>query len=228
MHARSLLLGALAALIFSTGANAQSVEVQDEQGGVHCNDIVEAGHDISGGCEVHLNGTFTWFVHTGIAEMVTTTCESELLAHLDENGSGYFAIDDSSIHTDPNAGCPYTPCDEPATKMHEHEEGEQKANPEITHPELPWPISATYEVGGAEEELLFTLCLRADLLEEGAAGGVCTISVHINETKTTHRQVLEALGEPCHENPGIEFAGTWTAEGPQEIEMEHTHYPVVQ
>jgi len=232
MHvARTLLLGALAALTLSTtGANAQSVEVQDEQG-FHCNEVVEASHDISGGCKLHLTGDFTWFVHTGVAEMVTTTCETELWAHLNEDGNGYFAIDDTSIHTNIPAGCPITPCDEPATKEHEYKESRGEAGPEVTHPEPPWPISATYEVGGGEEELVFTFCLRAESLEEGATGGVCTLSVHIDENEATHQQVLEALEDPCHENPGVEFTGTWIAEEPHnpdeedEIEIEHIHYP---
>lgn len=227
--ARNLLLGATAAIaalaLVTTAAPAQSIEVHGE-GSEHCSDVFEiSAHSITGGCLVHRvseENTVT-FSHTGMTEVVTSGCQSEFTAHISENGTGYAAIDDSTIATNPAAGCPITACDEPGIYPPHYYPNE------ITHPELQWPIVGFVESGG-QLQMIYTFCIRASTLPEGAAGGTCTIAVDVVAVPDSHDQELTATEEPCFENPANEVSGHWVTEAidvgdEQDIELEHVHYP---
>jgi hypothetical protein len=227
--ARNLLLAPTAALVtaafMAPSASAQSIEIHGE-GSAHCNDVAEiAPHGVAGGCLVHRvseDNTVT-FSHSGLSEAVTSGCQSEFTAHIGEDGTGYAAIDDSTISTNPGAGCPITACDEPGIYPPDYYPNE------ITHPEFPWPIVGFVESGG-QVQMIYTFCIRASTLAEGGSGGTCTIAVDVVSVPSTHDQELTADSEPCFENPANEVSGHWLTEAiddgqEQDIELEHIHYP---
>lgn len=223
--ARNLLLAAAAAIaamaFMATSAFAQSVEVIDEATGAHCADVTElANHDIGGGCEVAAHSVVNpgTLAHTGTSEVVTSNCESEHIVNIDESGSGYIDVDETTIHTNPQAGCPIEECDEAAP----------------SHAELEWPISGMFEYGGEQEEMVRSFCIRTVLDPEGA-GSTCTIIVDVAQDHETHDIVFSAgnpdvtpvpEGAPCHENPATELFGRWQTTGlHDDIEIVHDHYP---
>lgn len=220
--AGNLLLAAataIAAMAFMAPAAAygQSVELVDESSGLHCSNIVEeANHDVSSGCEVLANsfGDFTTIDHSsGISEVITTQCESELEISIHENGTGYIDTSDTTIHTSPPPSfspCPFTACDEAAPN----------------HSELEWPISGIFEHGGSREKMLMTFCLRVAPFAEGSFNAACTIMVDGTQDPTTHVITFGANSAPCHEDPTDELSGTWITNGyHDEIELVHLHYP---
>lgn len=206
------VLTAIATAFIAASASAQSVEMVDEATGTHCGNVVEeANHGVSGGCMLVGASTVSTqtISHTGTSEVVTSGCETELTAHVGPTG-GYVSVDDTTIHTNPGAGCFLTPCDEPGAGS--------------GHPEFEWPLSGLFEYGGSQEALVATFCIRTSFSAEGEGNTFCTLIVDI--AQTDHEQVLTADQQPCFENPSTELSGQWAATGESdELELLHIHYP---
>lgn len=200
--------------VTATSAFAQSIEVLNEDTGTHCAEITElTNHDVDGGCEVTVPSAVNLetFSHDGVQEVMTASCESELIIVIDEAGTGYVDVDEDTIHTDAVAGCSIEECDEAAPN----------------HSELEWPINGLLEYGGEQEEMIFTFCLRTVHDAEGT-GLACTIIVDVDQDHLSadHHTMLSADQEPCHENPVLELSGQWeTTHLEDEIELVHHHYP---
>jgi hypothetical protein len=221
--ARNLLLAATAAIaamaFMATSAFGQSIEVEDEPNGLHCGPVTEgAGHVVGGGCVVHATSedNFQTFQHTGTSEAVVTSCTNELTAHLSEDGTGYIAVTDASIGTNPVGGCFLTPCDE--------------AGGGTGHPEYEWPISSLFEYGANREAMIMTFCIRAFNVSEGTGNSPCTIIIDIANNAATHQQEFTAVEDPCFEDPTRELSGHWLTEAVPagnevNIELHHIHYP---
>jgi len=218
--ARKLVLAVtmtLAAMAFlASSASAQSIEVVNEDTGLHCPDAIveETGHDISGGCVVHgiSEVNANTFAHIGGGgELLTSSCETELTAHVGEQG-GYIDVDANTIVENESGGCPIEPCDEPATGT-------------TPHADLEWPIGGAVEYGAARETLFATFCIRSHATSEGA-GQPCTVGVDVTlEDPVTHQYELRAIEEPCMENPIVELSGHWVGDDEGDLELNHIHYP---
>jgi len=202
----------------TTSAFAQSIEVHPEGSETHCSDVTtSAGHAVSGGCSVHITseGATVTMNHNGVSEVATSSCSYEFTGHIDEEGDGYLAVNDSSI-SGPNPPCQITPCDEDTLGA---------------HPELEWPISGILETGGAAgggEVMIITFCVRPAGAHESEGNTICTLIADITHP-TAHQQELSMNEEPCLENPANELSGHWITEAVPsgdevEIEIEHTHY----
>lgn len=211
--------GLMAIAFLAASAHAQSIEIEDETNGGHCPlTLVEEGHNISGGCILHgvSESNAQSFSHTGIAEVVTSSCQTELTVHGGPTG-GYVSVTDATIATNPLSGCVVTPCDEP---------GEGSG-----HPEFEWPISGLFEYGPGAEAMVATFCIRPFNLSEGSGNTPCTIVLDIT-TEAEHQQELRATEEPCFENPSLELSGHWIGEavpnpdaGEVDLELNHISYP---
>ena len=202
----------IGACIAPSGALAQSVELSAEDG-AHCGEVVEeAAHDVSGGCEVGVGSTVNWstFIHNGITEALTTSCESELVANLDEDGVGYVDTSDTTIHVNVG-GCPIVVCDEPKTS----------AEP---HSEIEWPVNGISEVGGGQEVMEMTFCIRPFNTAEGVFS-TCTMDFDVAQDPATHVLTISVAGRACRENPAAELTAQWQTSGPNEVEIAHPHYP---
>jgi hypothetical protein len=208
----------LATMFFMAApAFAQSIEIEDETNGGHCGMVtITAAHSVSGGCVLHgssEDNTQT-FQHTGVSEVITSSCVTELTAHGGPTG-GYVSVNDTTIGTNPTSGCVVTPCDE--------------AGGGSGHPELEWPISGLFEYGPGREALVATFCIRPFNLSEGSGNTVCTLMIDIT-TVAAHQQELTAVEDPCFENPTVELSGHWLGEetptGDEvDVELHHIHYP---
>ena len=219
MHlARYLPLAALAALaVMAAPASASdpqpNVEVMEEGGQDHGPAVTTgADHTVSGGCAVHATTTtsVTTYGHTGISEVATSTCPYEFVAHINEGGNGYIAVNDGTIDTNAPS-CGVTPCDEAGG---------------ADHPEYEWPVHIIEHTAASGERLIVTFCLRAANLAEGVIGHNCTLA--LNVTESGHEQTFTTSVQPCLENPAIEISGTWATEAvapcsedEDRIEIEH-------
>jgi len=224
--ARNLLLAATAAIaamaFLASSAFAQSVEVVNEDTGLHCGEVVEddAGHNTSGGCQVRATNapgtTAVTFAHiAGSGEVATSSCANVFVANINEDGVGYIDVDAATITENEGTGCVIEPCDELETGT-------------TPHADFEWPISGIAEFGVSREEMVVTFCIRnhAAGVPEGPVTP-CTLEVNVTlEDPVPHQYEFRAVDEPCMENPILELSGHWlTDETFDEVELRHIHYP---
>jgi len=215
---RLLIAGAtvLAMMAFlAASAFAQSVEVVDEATDAHCGDIaLAAGHDVSGGCEIHITNdalTVTTSHFGGSGEIVTSTCANNFVANINEFGIGYIDVDTNTIVENEGAGCVAEACDEPETGV-------------TPHAGLEWPIGGINEYGSGREVMTMSLCLRSHAQAEGTIGVPCTVSFDV--IQIGHEQEFTVNSEACLENSDVEIIGHWTSDSEEdEMLVNHVHYP---
>jgi hypothetical protein len=199
-----LAIAALAAMAFAAPlANAQSVEIIEEDSTNHCGAVTNVNHVVGGGCALTAAsaGLVTLYNHgnhTG-NEAIQSVCTNSFSAAIDEDGHGYIY---NQVFGNPVGACFVEPCTESggAKKPWEFEVGEDPT----THAE------------GMEVEF----CVSPN----GAMGleNYCVIHLAIADTGDHQYQVsgTEAGGEdddPVHPPSECEVTGTWNVTADWEI-----------